>query len=253
MTLRECWLPRILLAIVLSASPILGDEKIGLCCLCGGCALPAQHNTRLNEMFTCGSLALHMANPRNFQAGDSACRQFQNEHRATCCPTTASAGGSPAVTTVATPRANAVDTPPTAVQVAPGQSQIPPYTFPVCHLCPDGSAPTTTHAAVAILQYPEITTCMGLYNAGRIGIIESRLCIPIRNAVANACGCGKDSSAPKETNPSSPLQLTAVGGNTPTPSKKDTTSNAKSKQSLYESTSKTNKKDRGKYIRGRRL
>lgn len=184
--------------LTLLVSLIAADQDIGLCCLCDKCNSPLQSRLTLavdSRGYTCNALALDMADTANhIRVGNAACRQLKAQHYDRCC----------------NPRHN-----PTPIAqgptVSPGAS-FPRGPFSPCNLCANGQRPANPGTVVAVLNYPDVKSCIGLYWAGLNGYFEDRICRPLRNFYEVPCGCNV---APGNNGGAAPVQVISVGGSTP--------------------------------------
>jgi hypothetical protein len=171
------------------------------CCLCGdSCDPPKNGNTFVAQGKTCNSLSIEMANPwvsivpRLFASvppslylltliiahneqqngstkGSGACISLQNQHKYKCCTQ------SGAVSVYQQPKA------------AP---QVPSYIKtggePTCHLCISQQYPGKPDTVTATL-FIGTYKCSELYWMGRKHSIPDRMCNPLQDFYAGACGC----------------------------------------------------------------
>lgn len=163
---------------VLSTS---GVDTTNFCCLCEGCSSPLEHRLRLavnTQGYTCNALAMDVADPSNtIRAGNAACAQLQNQWRNHCC--------------------NSFYVP---VAIPQGPTQSPGARYPrgphsSCQICPNGNIPVNRNTVVAVLNYPQVNTCIGLHWAALNGHFEDRLCRPLRNFFENPCGCNNGNAS----------------------------------------------------------
>lgn len=157
---------------------VQSDETIGICCLCEDCdfVVSGREFSPVDELGTsCYDVLLEMADDENDSApGNSACTTLQSKYRRTCC--------------------DASYSPPEVAQ-APTRAPVINLPFglePICDICPDGGFPDIPSTVLAILYIPGNPTCGILYEMGKQGLIEDRLCNPIRKYLFEDCGCNRE-------------------------------------------------------------
>jgi hypothetical protein len=156
------------------------DKTIGLCCLCEYCdfVAPGRADFLVDEFgTTCYDVLLDMADGDNdSKPGNGACASLQGKYRRACCD----ASYQP-------PEVAQAPTPAPVINLSFGNE-------PVCNVCPDGGFPDKPKTVLAILYIPGNPTCEILYEMGKRGLIEGRLCNPIQDYLFEACGCNRNGS-----------------------------------------------------------
>lgn len=165
--------------VLVSTPVVVSDERIGLCCLCQGCAQPLIPRGNIfvdSRGTTCNALALEMADPSNhIRQGNPACMQLKAWHYDRCC------------------NPNHHPTPILQEPTTSPGNAYPQGPFQPCDLCRDGSFPRNPTTITAILGMPGNPSCRDLYWLALRGNIEDRICRPMQNYYEVPCGCIADS------------------------------------------------------------
>lgn len=188
----------LVISILVSTTLATTDNERRFCCLCSDCTSPLTSRLALavdSTGYTCNALAMDMADPGNhIKAGNAICLQLKSQHFDRCC----------------NPNHNPVPIPQSA-PASPG-ANYPGGPFSKCDLCPNGRLPSNPGTQVAVLNYPSVSTCIGLHWSAQKGFFEDRLCRPIKNFFEVPCGCG---TAPANNGGSVPVQVIGVNGSAP--------------------------------------
>jgi hypothetical protein len=194
----SAWIVLFSTVAISNTNTVSAEAVDELCCLCDQCYFPASGRDNLNvDEFgtTCYQQLLSMADTENSSTnGSGQCAKEIALHRRRCCDSSYD---------------------PIDIAVAPTPAPVinlPDGTEPYCNLCVDGRFPGNPKTVTAVLYIPGNPKCELLYYMGRRGLIESRLCNPMQDYLAQACGCA---DAPTPQAPVSPAPAPAADNANP--------------------------------------